>query len=57
LTQFQQWVAEGRIHYFISGSVGRSNGGSSDAGRIATWVEANFDRVIDGSISLYDLTS
>ena len=56
LRQFQQLVAEGRIHYFISGSLGRSNGGSSDASRIAQWVEHRFVEIKEGSIALYDLT-
>jgi 4-amino-4-deoxy-L-arabinose transferase-like glycosyltransferase len=57
LAQFQQLVADGRIHFFIAGSVGRSNGGSSASSQIAAWVESRFERVQLGSVALYDLTS
>jgi hypothetical protein len=56
LAQFEADVAAGRIHYFISGSVGRSNGGSSDASRISAWVEKNFTaETVDGT-TIYNLT-
>ena len=57
LAEFQQLVADGRIHYFISGSVGRSNGGSSSSSQIAAWVEATFTAQKEGAAVLYDLTS
>ncbi|MGH1547683.1 ArnT family glycosyltransferase [Leifsonia poae] len=58
LAQFQAYVAEGRIHYFIAGGVGgRSNGGSSASSEIASWVSENFTaRTVDG-VTVYDLTS
>ena len=44
LAQFQQYVADGKVHWFIGGGVGmRSDGGSSPAQAIAAWVEQNFD--------------
>jgi 4-amino-4-deoxy-L-arabinose transferase-like glycosyltransferase len=56
LAQFQADVSAGEIHYFIGGGVGRSNGGSSASGDIATWVEANFTaQTVDG-VTVYDLT-
>jgi hypothetical protein len=56
LAQFQAYVSAGEIHYFIGGGVGRSNGGSSASGDIATWVEANFTaQTVDG-VTVYDLT-
>ena len=58
LAQFKQYVAEGRIHYFIAGGVGgRSNGGSSASSEIASWVADTFSaQTVDG-VTVYDLTS
>jgi 4-amino-4-deoxy-L-arabinose transferase-like glycosyltransferase len=58
LAQFEQYVAEGRIHYFAGGArgFGSQNGGSNASSQIASWVEQNFVSVtIDGS-TFYDLT-
>lgn len=57
LKQFQALVAADRIHYFIAGTVGRSNGGSSDAGRILQWVVHTYPMQQVGSIAVYDLSS
>ncbi|HEV7742040.1 MAG TPA: glycosyltransferase family 39 protein [Pseudolysinimonas sp.] len=57
LAEFQQLVADGRIHYFIAGSVGRSNGGASSSSQIAAWVENNFTAQQMTGAVLYDLTS
>lgn len=56
LAQFKQYVADGKIHYFIvSGGQGGGPGGDSSSA-ITTWVEATFTQVtVDGTI-LYDLT-
>ncbi|MFT4124417.1 MAG: glycosyltransferase family 39 protein, partial [Microbacteriaceae bacterium] len=57
LEQFEQYVADGEIHYYIAGSVGASNGGSDVASQIAEWVEDNFTaQTIDG-VTVYDLSS
>jgi 4-amino-4-deoxy-L-arabinose transferase-like glycosyltransferase len=57
LAQFKADVAAGKIHYFIAGGVGASNGGSTTPSQIATWVSANFTaKTVDG-VTLYDLTS
>lgn len=56
LAQFKQYVAEGRIHYFIAGGVGRSNGGSDASSQIAAWVEDTFTATTVGGVTLYDLT-
>ncbi|REJ05018.1 glycosyl transferase [Microbacterium bovistercoris] len=54
LEQFQQYVDEGRIHYFIaSGGMGMG-GGNSD---IQSWVEANFAAQTVGGVTVYDLTA
>jgi 4-amino-4-deoxy-L-arabinose transferase-like glycosyltransferase len=59
LEQFQQYVKEGKIHYFVGGSGpgGRSNGGSSVSAEIADWVQANYTATTIGNTTLYDLTS
>ncbi len=61
LEQFQRHVAEGRIHYFIGGSMMRpmrgEHSGSDAAQRITDWVEANFPaQTIDG-VTDYDLAA
>ncbi|MEU7868086.1 glycosyltransferase family 39 protein [Dactylosporangium sp. NPDC049140] len=59
LAQFQQYVKDGKIHYFIGGAGlgGRSNGGSGVSAEIAAWVEANYTATTIGNTTLYDLTS
>jgi 4-amino-4-deoxy-L-arabinose transferase-like glycosyltransferase len=54
LAQFEQYVKDGRIHYYISGSTG---GSSSSATQIETWVKANFTAQTVGGVTIYDLTS
>ncbi|MET8247516.1 glycosyltransferase family 39 protein [Streptomyces sp. NPDC005202] len=58
--QFQKYVAEGKIHYFIAGG-GMGGGGmggtsNSTASQITSWVEKNFKKVTAGSATFYDLT-
>jgi 4-amino-4-deoxy-L-arabinose transferase-like glycosyltransferase len=61
LSQFQEYVRGGRIHYFIRGGGGRggsaSNGGSRSAQEIAAWVAANFTATIVDGATVYDLSS
>jgi 4-amino-4-deoxy-L-arabinose transferase-like glycosyltransferase len=60
LEQFQQYVAEHRIHYFIGGGIGgggfNANGGSRTAQQIAAWVTANFRSTTVGGVTVYDLS-
>ncbi|MGN6300646.1 MAG: glycosyltransferase family 39 protein [Angustibacter sp.] len=69
LAQFQQYVAEGRIHWFVAGRGGQGGqggpgggpggamGGSGAAQQIATWVAQTYTaRTVDG-VTLYDLSS
>ena len=66
LSQFQKYVAEGRIHYYISGGGGFGGGGfgggrgnstSSDATAISSWVSSHFTaRTVDG-VTVYDLSA
>ncbi|MGC7102313.1 ArnT family glycosyltransferase [Amycolatopsis lurida] len=55
LAQFQQYVAEGKIGYYITdgGRMGGPGGGSNE---IAEWVAANFTATTIGGQSVYDLT-
>lgn len=67
LAQFQQHVAEGKIHFFIGtgmdGAMGRRPGRTADSGgsdygaQIAAWVAATFTAQTVGGTTLYDLTS
>jgi len=57
LEQFQQYVAQKRIHYFIGGSGFDANGGSRSAQEIAQWVAQNFTATTIGGATMYDLTS
>lgn len=64
LEQFQQLVAEGKIHYFLGGGrmggrsmAGRSMGGSDAAQQIGAWVAANFSATSVGGATVYDLTA
>jgi hypothetical protein len=57
LAQFQQYVADGRIHYFYGGGGFRGqNGGSSAGSDISAWVQANYTAVQIGGQTFYDLT-
>jgi 4-amino-4-deoxy-L-arabinose transferase-like glycosyltransferase len=58
LAEFQQYVENGEIHYFIGGSgLGQSMGGSSASSEIASWVEATYTATTVDGVTLYDLTS
>ena len=58
LEQFKEWVAQGRVHWFIGGQrMGAGDGTSHDtAGDISTWVTETFpSRTVDG-VTIYDLS-
>jgi 4-amino-4-deoxy-L-arabinose transferase-like glycosyltransferase len=65
LAQFEQYVSEGKIHYFISGSGGFGGGGfggagaggSDDASQITSWVESHFTAETLGGVTVYNLTT
>jgi 4-amino-4-deoxy-L-arabinose transferase-like glycosyltransferase len=64
LEQFQQWVAEGKVHYFIGGGGfggraggGGQNGGSSESSEISAWVQETFTSTTVGGVTLYDLSA
>ncbi|MEV0356531.1 glycosyltransferase family 39 protein [Nocardia sp. NPDC050697] len=58
LEQFQQYVRDGEIHYFIGGSRGGPGGSStSTSSEITTWVQQNFTATEVDGVTLYDLTT
>ena len=61
LAQFQAYVQQRLIHYYVGGSDAGgfrgAIGGSQDAAEIAAWVEANFEPTSVGGMILYDLTT
>jgi hypothetical protein len=57
LTVFEQYVREGKIHYFIGGGNGGGpGGGSSTATEITTWVTSHYTATTVGGVTVYDLT-
>ena len=60
LAQFQQYVDQGLIHYFIAGGgMGGGRGGGSEGGssQITSWVESHFTATTVGGTTVYDLTA
>ncbi|WP_067838055.1 glycosyltransferase family 39 protein [Nocardia lijiangensis] len=58
LAQFQQYVADGKIHYFLGGEDSRPNGDeSSESAKITAWVRANFTAMEVDGVTVYDLTT
>ncbi|GAB7049931.1 glycosyltransferase family 39 protein [Catenuloplanes indicus] len=60
LAEFQQYVADGEIGYYIAGGgmgggPGGGDGTDSAAAQIAAWVEANFTATTAGGSTLYAL--
>ncbi len=57
LEQFQQYVADGKIHYFVAGGRGGPGGNSaSTSSAITAWVTANYTAGTVDGVTLYDLT-
>ena len=60
LAQFQEYVAQGKIHYFLAGGgMGGGRGGDSNgtSAQISAWVSSTFTaQTIDG-VTVYDLSS
>ncbi|MCU0297277.1 MAG: hypothetical protein MUF33_02015 [Candidatus Nanopelagicales bacterium] len=57
LEQFQQWVAQGQIHWFIASSSGGMGPGGEGSSQITTWVQQTFESVTVDGVTLYDLTA
>jgi 4-amino-4-deoxy-L-arabinose transferase-like glycosyltransferase len=61
LEVFQQYVSEGKVHYFIAGGGfggggGAGGGSSSPSSAITSWVESNFTATAVGGVTVYDLS-
>jgi 4-amino-4-deoxy-L-arabinose transferase-like glycosyltransferase len=60
LAQFEQDVAQGKIHYFIggAGATGLAGGsGSQDSAQIAAWVSSHFTASTVDGVTVYDVTA
>jgi 4-amino-4-deoxy-L-arabinose transferase-like glycosyltransferase len=63
LAQFEKYVSEDRIHYFIAsgasfgGGPGGSSGSSDDASLITSWVESHFTATTIGGVTVYNLST
>jgi 4-amino-4-deoxy-L-arabinose transferase-like glycosyltransferase len=58
LEQFQQYVASGRIHYFLGdGLTMQGSSGSDAAQRIAEWVASTYRSTTVDGVTVYDLTA
>jgi hypothetical protein len=56
LAQFQRYVADHEIHYFIGANSNSFGGGSGAAAQITAWVAAHFTAKTVGGMTVYDLT-
>jgi len=60
LAEFQRYVADGKVHYFLGsggGFGGGPGGGSSGTSTsISSWVSANFESRTVNGVTIYDLT-
>lgn len=58
LAEFQQYVADGEIHYLAtsSGFGGQQNGGADTGTEIQEWAAENYETVTIGDTQFYDLT-
>ncbi|MFT4087635.1 MAG: glycosyltransferase family 39 protein [Gordonia sp. (in: high G+C Gram-positive bacteria)] len=54
LAQFKQWVAQGKIGYYIAG--GGGGGGPQGSSDIATWVSEHYTATKVGNTTVYKLT-
>lgn len=59
LEQFQRYVADGDVHYFLSGSTGGGPGssGETEGSKIAEWVKQHYTATVVDGVTLYDLTA
>ena len=61
LEQFQQYVADGRVHYFIASGEGGGGGrgmsaGGSTSSEISAWVTETFEAQNVDGVTIYDLS-
>ncbi|GAA1984702.1 ArnT family glycosyltransferase [Amycolatopsis minnesotensis] len=55
LAEFEQYVADGKVRYYLAGGRGGFGGGPGGSNEIATWVADNFSATTVGSSTVYDL--
>ncbi|WP_369046445.1 ArnT family glycosyltransferase [Sinomonas sp. P10A9] len=55
LAEFQQLVAQKKIHWFIPASIMGGSSGSNAAAQIAAWVQANYTAQTIGGATVYQL--
>ena len=56
LAQFERYVADHEIHYFIGDNRDSFGGGSGDAAKITAWVQEHFTAQTVGGETVYDLS-
>ncbi|MBT8228047.1 MAG: glycosyl transferase, partial [Dactylosporangium sp.] len=57
LAEFQRYLANGDVHYFLGGGTGlRAGSGSDYAQQITAWVQETYPAVTVDGVALYDLT-
>jgi 4-amino-4-deoxy-L-arabinose transferase-like glycosyltransferase len=56
LAQFERYVADHEIHYFVGANSDSFGGGSGDAAQITAWVEAHFRAEAVGGETVYTLS-
>lgn len=56
LAQFERYVVENKIHYFVGSGAHGFGGGSADAAAIAKWVTSHFTAETVGGATAYNLT-
>ncbi len=57
LAQFERYVADHEIHYFVGSNSHSFGGGSGASAQITAWVKAHFTAKTVGGETIYDLTS
>jgi len=56
LSEFERYVAEHKIHYFVGANAHSFGGGSGDASAITKWVTSHFTAETTGGETVYNLT-
>jgi hypothetical protein len=56
LAEFQKYVADGEVRYYLSGGGRGGFGGGGGGNQIEQWVTANFTATTVGSSTVYDLS-
>jgi 4-amino-4-deoxy-L-arabinose transferase-like glycosyltransferase len=57
LAQFERYVGDHEVHYFVAANADSFGGGSGDAAQITAWVQAHFRAQTVGGETVYDLAS